>query len=149
MNNQNYWNKVTKNTTVEWLCSHKLLSKRASNILIRGAIYRCGKFDYHPIKTIKELLEIDECELKLYRNMGTKTLEEIEKFKEKFLEKSNVQKMLNPNEPITEKGQADWLDGYKVGFSDGVIAMQVQLKDKLHEIENELLEVNYGIQKID
>lgn len=141
MKNQNYWDKVTKDTTIEWLCRHNLLSKRASNILIRGAIYRRGEWEYRSIKTVKELLEVDEYDLKLYRNMGTKTLIEIEEFKQKFLEKIDVEKLLNPNNMITEKGQVDWLDGYGVGFRDGVIAMQVQLKEKIDELVKQFLEV--------
>ena len=135
MDKQDYWDKVTEDTEIEWLRSHNLLSVRASNILTRGAIYRGGgKFEYHPIKTVKELLSIDECELMLYRNMGRKSLAEIEEFKQKFLEKSNVQKLPNP---ITEKGQADWLDGYKVGFRDGVIAAQTQFNEICEEIIGE------------
>ena len=138
MDNKDYWDKVTKDTEIEWLCKHKLLSVRATNVLVRGAIYR-GSYrhmDYNPIKNVKELLEIDECDLKVYRNMGTKTLEEIKEFKQKFLEKT---KMYNLNEVITEKAQADWLEGYKVGFRDGAIKVKKQFQDKVEEI-NKLIE---------
>lgn len=102
MGNENYWDKVTEDTTVEWLRRYNLLSVRSSNVLIRGAIYKGGgKTEYHPIKTVKELLEVDECELALYRNIGKKSLEEIEKFKQKFLEKSKVQKLNNANDMIS------------------------------------------------
>lgn len=106
MGNENYWDKywdkVTEETTIDWLRRRNLLSVRPTNILTRGAIYRGGgKTEYHPIKTVKELLEVDECELTLYRNMGAKSLEEIEKFKQKFLEKSKVQKLNNANDMIS------------------------------------------------
>lgn len=134
MTNQDYWDKVTEDTELDWLCRRNLLSTRTSNIFRRGArrerTNSCN-WEYHPIKTVKELLELDECDLVLYRNMGKKSLEEIEVFKQKFLEKSNVQKLHNP---ITEQGQADWLDGYKVGFRDGVVAVQTQLNEICKEI---------------
>lgn len=102
MENKDYWDKVTEDTTIEWLRRRNLLSVRSSNILIRGAIYKGGgKMDYHPIKTVKELLGVDECELTLYRNMGKKSFEEIEEFKQKFLEKSKVQKLNNANDMIS------------------------------------------------
>lgn len=141
MDKQSYWDKVTEDTEIEWLRRHNLLSVRASNILTRGAIYRGGgEMDYHPIKTVKELLGIDECELTLYRNMGRKSLEEIEAFKEKFLEKSNVQKLHNSNNTITESEQNSWLDGYKVGFRDGVTALRIQAVEKIDEICKEISE---------
>lgn len=120
---QNYWDKVTEDTTIEWLRRRNLLSVRLSNILVRGAIYKgYGNTEYKPIKTVKELLEIDECDLSIYKNMGRKTLEEVEQFKQKFLRKKQSYQ-------ITEQGQADWLDGYKLGFKEGVVAVQTQLKE--------------------
>ena len=137
---QDYWHKVSEDTEIVWLYRHNLLSKRASNILIRGGIYiGGGKFEYKPIKTVKKLLEIDECDLKLYQNMGRKTIEEVEQFKQKFLAKKQSAKNAQ-SYTITEQGQADWLDGYKVGFRDGVIAMQTQAKEKIDEIVNELID---------
>lgn len=136
MTNQDYWDKVTEDTQIEWLRRHNLLSVRLSNILVRGKIYKgFGKMEYKPITTVKELLDIDECDLALYMNMGAKSLADVEEFKQKFLEKSNVQKLLNPNDTITEKGQIDWLDGYKVGFMDGVVAVQTQLNQICKEIK--------------
>ena len=41
---------------------------------------------------------------------------------------------------IDESQMADWMDGYKVGFRDGVIAMQIQAKNKIDEICKELTE---------
>ena len=141
MDNKDYWDKVTEDTTIEWLRTHKLLSVRASNILIRGAIYMGGGVTkFKPIKTVKELLEVDEYDLKPYRNMGAHTLEEIRVFKEKFLEKRMVQHFRTTNEPITEKGQVDWVDGYKVGYKDGAIAVMTRVRDNLGEIIKELLD---------
>lgn len=118
MENENYWNKywdkVTEDTTIEWLRRRNLLSVRPTNILTRGAIYRGGgKTEYHPIKTVKELLEVDECELTLYRNMGKKSLDEIEKFKQKFLEKSNGQKMHDSNVLISVSAFKEYLNKCK------------------------------------
>lgn len=40
---------------------------------------------------------------------------------------------------ITESDQQLWLDGYKVGYKDGVIAVGVQTKQALEKIETELI----------
>lgn len=133
---EKYWDKVTEDTAIEWLVRRSFFLVRTGNILIRGAIHiGGGKFEYKPIKTVKELLATDEEDLKRYRNMGKKSLEDIENFKQTFLAKSNVQKLHNP---ISEQGQSDWLDGYKVGFRDGVIAVQKRAKEKIDEIGKEL-----------
>lgn len=114
MENENYWDKVTEDTTIEWLRRRNLLSVRSSNVLTRGAIYRGGgKTEYHPIKTVKELLEVDECELTLYRNMGKKSLVEIEELKQKFLGKSNVQKLHDTNDLISVSAFKEYLNKCK------------------------------------
>ena len=54
---------------------------------------------------------------------------------------------INANEvvrTIDEQGMADWLDGYKVGYRDGVQALQLQSKEKIDEIVKELVEANNG-----
>lgn len=141
MDKQDYWDKVTEDTEIEWLRKRNLLSVRLSNILVRGAIYKgFGETEYKPITTVKELLEIDECDLKSYRNMGEKTLEEVRYFKQAYIARTeNCQRIRNAP-IITEQGQVDWLDGYKVGFRDGVIAVQTQVKEKIDEIANELID---------
>lgn len=40
---------------------------------------------------------------------------------------------------ITESDQQHWLDGYKVGYKDGVIAVGVQTKQALEKIKTELI----------
>lgn len=141
MDKQDYWDKVTEDTAINWLRERKLLSVRASNILTRGAIYRGGgKMEYKPINTVKELLEIDRVDLKFYRNMGTKTLEEIVYFQQEFIAKVKNSQKFRTIPIITEQGQADWLDGYKVGYRDGVNAVALQAKEKLDEICKELVD---------
>lgn len=41
---------------------------------------------------------------------------------------------------IDESEQSDWLDGYKVGFKEGVIALRTQFKLKIDEICKEITE---------
>lgn len=116
MGNENYWDRVTEETPIEWLRMHNLMSTRTSNVLTRGARYerknRCY-WEHHPISTVKELLEVDECELKLYRNMGAKCLAEIEEFKQKFLEKSTSKKMQDTNELISVSAFKEYLNKCK------------------------------------
>lgn len=40
---------------------------------------------------------------------------------------------------ITESDQQHWLNGYKVGYRDGVIAVGVQTKQALEKIKTELI----------
>ena len=40
---------------------------------------------------------------------------------------------------ITESDQQHWLDGYKVGYRDGVIAVGIQTKQALEKIKTELI----------
>lgn len=137
MGNENYWDKVTEDTTVEWLRRHNLLSVRSSNILIRGAIYKGGgKMDYHPIKTVKELLGVDECELTLYKNMGKKSLVEIEEFKQKFLKKSNEQNLHSANDMISVSAFKEYLNKRKE------IAKSFVDKARMH-LENSTGEFKY------
>lgn len=131
---EKYWDKVTEDTTIEWLARRMLLSLRASNILVRGAIYAHGKMEYKPIKTVKELLEVDDIDLMRYRNMGKKSIEEIQNFKAEYLSRIELCQKIRNAPIITEQGQADWLDGYKVGFRDGVIAVQTRLNDICKEL---------------
>lgn len=131
MENENYWNKywdkVTEYTTIDWLRRRKLLSVRTSNVLTRGARHErknsCN-WEYHPISTVKELLEVDECELTLYRNMGKKSLSEIEEFKQKFLKKvekdflekvakGNVEILHNTNDLISVSAFKEYLNKCK------------------------------------
>lgn len=138
MNKQDYWGKVTEDTDIEWLRKRNLLSVRLSNILVRGAIYNgFGKMEYRPIKTVKELLEVDDIDLMRYRNMGKKSLEEIQNFKQEYIARIELCQKIRNAPIITEQGQVDWMDGYKVGFRDGVIAVQT----KLNEICKGLTEV--------
>ena len=40
---------------------------------------------------------------------------------------------------ITESDQQHWLDGYKVGYRDGVVSVQTKAKKKIDEISKELI----------
>ena len=56
------------------------------------------------------------------------------------LHEKQLSKARKETATITERGQADWLDGYKVGFKDGVVALRTQFKVKIDEICKELTE---------
>ena len=56
------------------------------------------------------------------------------------LHEKQLEKESKKTATITEQGQADWLDGYKVGFRDGVVALRTQTVEKIDEICKELTE---------
>ncbi len=60
---------------------------------------------------------------------------------EKLLnEKIELQKQVDELKEERANMQADWLDGYKVGFRDGVVALRTQIVNKIDEICKEILE---------